>query len=128
MVKVLQFGEGNFLRTFVDAYFNALNEEGGAYGVYIVKPISFGSLERFERQNNKYHIVLRGVKDGEAVEDVYKINCVNEVIDPFFAYERYISYAKDKDLKIIVSNTTEAGICFYGEDKFESFDGITYPT
>lgn len=57
--------------------------------MYIVKPISFGSLERFERQNNKYHIVLSGVKDGEAVEDVYKINCVNEVIDPFFAYERY---------------------------------------
>ena len=47
MIKVMQYGEGNFLRTFVDAYFHTLNEEGGDYGVYIVKPITFGTLERF---------------------------------------------------------------------------------
>ena len=62
MIKVLQFGEGNFLRTFVDHYFNTLNQEGGDYKVDIVKPITFGTLERFVKQNNKYHIVLRGVK------------------------------------------------------------------
>ena len=47
MTKVLQFGEGNFLRTFVDHYFDTLNEEGGEFSVHIVKPISFGSLENF---------------------------------------------------------------------------------
>lgn len=128
MIKVLQFGEGNFLRTFVDAYFDTLSKEGvGEYSVDIVKPIPFGSLEKFEKQNNKYHIVLRGVKDGKEVEDVYKIDVLNSVVSPFENYGKYISLAKDKDLKIIVSNTTEAGICFNAEDDFNGFENITYP-
>ena len=57
MVKVLQYGEGNFLRTFVDVYFDTLNKnDGGMYEVNIVKPITFGTLERFEKQGNKYHM------------------------------------------------------------------------
>ena len=128
MIKVIQYGEGNFLRTFADAYFDTLNKDGtGEYSVDIVKPIPFGSLDRFEQQNNKYHIVLRGVKDGKETEDVYKIDVLNSVISPFENYEKYISLAKDKDLKIIVSNTTEAGICFNAEDKFDGFEHITYP-
>ncbi len=127
MVKVLQYGEGNFLRTFVDAYFDTLNKEGGDYQVNIVKPISFGTLERFEKQNNKYHIVLRGQENGKAVEQVCKIDVLNAVIDPFKDMESYMALAKDKDLKIIVSNTTEAGICFHEEDKMDGFESITYP-
>jgi len=128
MVKVLQYGEGNFLRTFVDVYFDTLNKnEGGMYAVNIVKPITFGTLERFEKQNNKYHIILRGMENGETVENVYEVDSLEKVIDPFADYEKYIALAKDKDLKIIVSNTTEAGICYNGEDKMDGFDGITYP-
>lgn len=127
MTKVLQYGEGNFLRTFVDAYFDTLNEEGGDYEVNIVKPITFGTLERFEKQNNRYHIVLRGVEDGNAVEKVREIKVLKNVIDPFANPQTYYALAKDADLKIIVSNTTEAGICFNGEDKMDGFDGITYP-
>ena len=127
MVKVLQYGEGNFLRTFVDAYFHTLNGEGGDYGVYIVKPITFGTLERFEKQNNKYHIVLRGVENGKDVENVYAIDCLQDVIDPFADYEAYTALAKDPELKLIVSNTTEAGICYNANDKMADFDGITYP-
>ena len=127
MIKVLQFGEGNFLRTFADHYFNTLNDEGKNYGVYIVKPINHGSLEKFAEQNNKYHIVLRGVRNGGETEEVYKINCVKDVVNPFCDHEKYISLAGDEELKIIVSNTTEAGICFNEEDKSDGFDGITYP-
>ena len=78
MTKVLQFGEGNFLRTFVDHYFNTLNGEGGDFSVHIVKPIAFGSLDNFKKQNNRYHIVLRGVDGGEAVERVIEIGVVSE--------------------------------------------------
>jgi tagaturonate reductase len=128
MIKVLQYGEGNFLRTFVDVYFDTLNKAGkGEYAVNIVKPITFGTLERFERQENKYHIVLRGMENGKAVENVYKVDSLENVIDPFIDYDKYISLAKDKDLKIIVSNTTEAGICYNANDKMDGFDGITYP-
>ena len=127
MIKIIQFGEGNFLRTFADYYFDALNKEGGDYGVNIVKPITFGTLEKFGRQNNIYHIILRGVKGDKAVEDVYEIHSVKSAIDPFNEYEKYIALAKDKELKIVVSNTTEAGICFNGKDDFGGFENITYP-
>lgn len=127
MVKIIQYGEGNFLRTFADYYFDTLNREGGDYGVNIVKPITFGNLDKFKAQNNKYHIVLRGVKEGKAVEDVYEINSVKNAIDPFIDYDKYISLAKDADLKIVVSNTTEAGICFNEKDDINDFAGITYP-
>lgn len=128
MIKVLQYGEGNFLRTFVDVYFDTLNKTaGGVYAVNIVKPITFGTLERFEKQNNKYHIVLRGMENGQAVENVYKVDSLQQVIDPFTEYEKYCALAKDPDLKIIVSNTTEAGICYNEKDKMDGFDGVTYP-
>jgi len=127
MIKILQYGEGNFLRTFVDVYFDTLNEEGGDYGVYIVKPITFGTLEKFKKQNNQYHIVLRGVEEGTDVEKVRKICSVKDAIDPFADADGYYALAKDPDLKIIVSNTTEAGICYNGGDKMEDFEGITYP-
>ena len=127
MIKIMQYGEGNFLRTFVDYYFNTLNQEGGEYSVNIVKPITFGSLDKFERQNNKYHIILRGSQNGQAVENVYKIDVLDNVICPFKNYDKYIKLAYDKDLKIIVSNTTEAGICFNAQDKIDGFADITYP-
>ena len=69
MVKIMQYGEGNFLRAFADLYFNTLNEEGlGEYSVDIVKPAPFGSLDKFVSQKNRYNVVLRGVVDGEVLE------------------------------------------------------------
>lgn len=127
MVKVVQFGEGNFLRTFVDLYFDTLNKEGGDYKVNIVKPITFGSLDNFVKQDNKYHIILRGVKDGKDVENVYKVDVLEGVVSPFEDMDSYLALAKEDDLKIIVSNTTEAGICFHDNDKFEDFETATYP-
>ncbi len=127
MVKVVQFGEGNFLRTFVDLYFDTLNKEGQDYKVNIVKPITFGTLEKFKQQNNKYHIVLRGVANGKPVEDVYKVDVLENVIDPFADADAYYALAREDELKIIVSNTTEAGICFNANDKFDGFEDITYP-
>jgi len=128
MIKILQYGEGNFLRTFVDLYFDTLNKEDeGGYEVNIVKPITFGSLEKFEKQKNKYHVVLRGVENGETVENVYGVDVVASVIDPFADDTRYYALAKDPELKLIVSNTTEAGICYNGSDAMGGFDGITYP-
>ena len=126
MVKVLQFGEGNFLRTFVDVYFDTLNKEGGKYSVDIVKPIPFGSLERFKKQNNKYHILLRGVKDGKPVEDPYKVDVLNSTLD-LDDYDKICDCFADEELKIIVSNTTEAGICYNGNDDFNGLKEITYP-
>lgn len=127
MKKVLQYGEGNFLRSFVDLYFETLNREGGEWTVEIVKPIPFGSLDAFARQGNRYHVVLRGVKDGNAAETVYPVSVVEQAISPFDDFPAYEALAVDPALAVIVSNTTEAGICYHEGDSFDGFAEITYP-
>ncbi|MBR2335175.1 MAG: tagaturonate reductase [Clostridia bacterium] len=128
MIKILQFGEGNFLRAFADAYFQALKNEGEEIEVNIVIPINFPvMIDKFNAQDNKYSVILRGAKDGRGVEDVYPIDVVKQVINPFVDADSYYALARDKELKIIVSNTTEAGICFSDKDSINDFDGITYP-
>lgn len=126
MIKVLQFGEGNFLRTFVDVYFDTLNKEDGNYSVDIVKPITFGTLEKFKKQNNKYHVVLRGAKGNKPVEQPYKIDVVNSALG-LEDYDKICDCFGDKELKIVVSNTTEAGICYNGKDSIDGLVDITYP-
>jgi len=123
----MQYGEGNFLRSFADLYFDTLNSEEGGYEVHIVKPIPFGTLDRFVQQNNHYHVILRGMEAGKAVENVYPVNVVKDAIDPFADPDRYYALAQDPELKIIVSNTTEAGICFHEEDAQDDFVHMTYP-
>ena len=128
MIKILQYGEGNFLRSFADLYFDTLNKENlGEYEINIVKPIKYGSLDAFRGQDNKYHVVLRGMDGGEAVERVYGVDSVARAIDPFSNFDEYISLARDPDLKIIISNTTEAGICYSADDAPCGFDGVSYP-
>lgn len=127
MKKVLQYGEGNFLRSFVDLYFETLNREGGEWAVEIVKPIPFGSLDAFARQENRYHVILRGVKDGNAAETVYPVSVVEQAISPFDDFPAYAALAVDPALAVIVSNTTEAGICCHEGDSFDGFAEITYP-
>ena len=127
-MKVIQFGEGNFLRTFVDLYFDALNKEDlGQYEVSIIKSIPFGSLDIFQKQNNKYHVILRGRKDGKDVEDIYYIDSIKSAIDLYIDANPFFLLAEDKEVKILVSNTTEAGITFDKNDKIDNFPNITYP-
>ncbi|MBQ3529397.1 MAG: tagaturonate reductase [Oscillospiraceae bacterium] len=126
MIKILQYGQGNFLRSFADLYFETLNQEQDAYEVHVVTSIS-RDLTQFTAQNNRYHVVLRGVDAGQVVEQPYPVNALKQVIDPLRDPQPYYALARDPELKIIVSNTTEAGICFRSEDKMGDFQGMTYP-
>ncbi len=127
MIKIAQFGEGGFLRTFVDYYFDNLNKNGKKYSVNIIKPITFGNLDKFHAQDNKYNVILRGMENGQEVETVYKVTCVDKVIDPFNEIDEFYKLATDEELKIVVSNTTEAGICYHDTDVYDDFENITYP-
>lgn len=127
MIKVVQFGEGNFLRTFADAYFHALNEEGGAYGVTVVQPIPMGDLGAFARQNNVYHIVLRGMENGKATESVTEVRSLIGAVSPFADGDAFFALARDPELKLIVSNTTEAGICYRETDAPDGMENVTFP-
>ncbi len=127
-IRVLQFGEGNFLRAFVDDMIDIANEKGGLNaGVVIVKPIRMGTLENFHRQDCRYTVVLRGLQDGAPVEQERLITCVQDAVDAYDEYEKYASYARLESLRFIVSNTTEAGIILDETDRFELCPPNTYP-
>ncbi len=126
-IKAVQFGEGNFLRAFVDYMLDIANEKGAFCGsVAIVKPISFGSLDAFREQDDLYTVVLRGKENGEVVNDSRIITSIAKALDCAEDYDEYMSLARLDTLRFVISNTTEAGIVL---DKNDSFDGLpnTYP-
>lgn len=128
-VRVLQFGEGNFLRAFVEYFIDILNEKTDFNGsVALVKPISIGELfPAFREQDFRYTVLLRGLVDGKAVEQSRIVTSVSDAVDSYADYDRYAEYAKCETLRFIVSNTTEAGIVLDESDKFELCPPNSYP-
>lgn len=116
-VKVLQFGEGNFLRAFADWIIDKLNEDTEFYGdVQIVQPIAKGMGDLINEQEGLYHVVLNGLRDGKPVEETRLIQSVKGVINPYRDLGKYLQTAENPDLQIVLSNTTEAGIAFNADD------------
>jgi len=127
-VKVLQYGEGNFLRGFVDYMIDVANEKGVFNGsVAIIKPIAYGKLDMFREQENQYTVVLRGKEDGAEKVETRVITSVADAVDCIEEYENYAAYATCETLRFIVSNTTEAGIVFDETDDFNALPPKTYP-
>ena len=127
-VKVVQFGEGNFLRGFVDYMIDIANEQGKFNGnIVLIKPIEFGNLENFHKQDCQYTVSLRGRVDGEAKILNRKITSVVDAVDAYTEYEKYMGLAEIDTLRFVVSNTTEAGIVFDDTDKFEMNPPKTFP-
>lgn len=128
-VKVLQFGEGNFLRAFVDYFIDIANEKTDFNGsVALVKPISIGTLfPAFKEQDYRYTVLLRGLVDGQAVEQSRVVTSVSDAVDAYADYDAYAAYAKCETLRFIVSNTTEAGIVLDKSDKLELCPPNSYP-
>ena len=111
--KVLQFGEGNFLRAFVDWHFNELNKKGLFNGkIIIVQPLKEGLVNILNEQDGLYTLLLRGLKNGEEVEKTEIITSVGRGINPYTEWEEYLKCAQNPELRYIVSNTTEAGISY----------------
>ncbi len=128
-VKVAQFGEGNFLRAFVDYMIDIANEKGLFDGsIVLIRPIGFGDIDHmFLDQDCQYTLQLRGRVEGEPYVETRQITSVKNIVSPFRDYEEYISTAKIDTLRFVVSNTTEAGIVYNPEDRFEEKLNITFP-
>lgn len=127
-IKVLQFGEGNFLRGFVDYMIDIANEKGEFDGdIVLVKPIEFGTLDRFRAQECQYTVSLRGIVDGKPAVLNRIVTSVADVVAAHEEYEKYSSYAKLDTLRYIVSNTTEAGIVYDESDKLEMNPPKSFP-
>ena len=111
--KILQFGEGGFLRAFVDWQIDIVNEKTDFNGsIVIVQPLEKGMIDAMNAQDNLYTTVLRGMKDGKPTVETRAINSVSRSINPYTNYDDYIALASSPDLRFLVSNTTEAGIRF----------------
>jgi len=110
-IKIMQFGEGNFLRAFIEWIIEDLNNKGAINSnVVVVQPMPTGRIENLREQNGLYTVCLEGIDKGEKVQSRQIIDVLGDFINPFEKYDDYLAYAKSEDLEIIISNTTEAGI------------------
>lgn len=125
-VRILQFGEGNFLRAFVDWQIDIANEKGVMdAGVAVCQPIIdperkvLGMIDLMHRQDNMYHVYLEGVENKRPKKDVRLVKSIMDSFNPYVDYAKYEAYFLSPELKITISNTTEAGI------RYEEGDDLT---
>ena len=126
--KVMQFGEGNFLRAFVDDFIDIANEKAGFNGkVVLVQPIAQGLTDLINKQEGLYTLYLRGSEKGIKVDDKRVISAVSRCINPYDDWDKVLELARSEDLEIIVSNTTEAGIVHDTESAFDQYPPVSFP-
>ncbi len=127
-VKIMQFGEGNFLRAFVDWMINKINKDGNFNGnVVVVQPLAAGMGDMINAQDGLYTLYLRGIEGGEVKVEKNIITSVKEVINPYSDWQKTVDYATSDDLRFVISNTTEAGIEFVEEPFTKGSVQKTYP-
>ena len=127
-IRVLQFGEGNFLRAFVDWIVDNLNEKAGFDGnVMMVQPLANGMGDMINAQKGLYTTCLRGIQNGKPVEEFRQITSVAGCINPYSDYDAFASQAENPDLRFVISNTTEAGIAYYAGDRLEDRPQVSFP-
>lgn len=122
--RVIQFGEGGFLRGFVDWMLHKINKTGNFNGsVVVVQPIEAGLCDMLSAQDCVYTHLIRGVEGVET--DV--IDVISRCVKPYDDFDAYLSLAQNPDFRFIVSNTTESGIVFSDEDKITDAPPKTFP-
>lgn len=128
--RVLQFGEGNFLRAFADYWFDMANEKAGWNGkCVLVQPIAQGLTQRINRQEGLYTLYLRGRQNGEKVDAKRVISSVSRCLNPYEKqdYDAMMDVAAGEALEYIVSNTTEAGIVYAPSCRLEDCPPASFP-
>ncbi|EPM0860598.1 tagaturonate reductase [Klebsiella aerogenes] len=127
--RVLQFGEGNFLRAFIDWQLDLLNEKTDlAAGVTIIRPINTEFPPSLNTQDGLYTTVIRGLDEsGEAVSETRIVRCVNNEINPWQDFAAYLALARNPDIEFVFSNTTEAGISYHAGDRPDDMPPVSFP-
>jgi tagaturonate reductase len=127
-VKILQFGEGNFLRAFVDWMIYKANEAGIMnHGIVAVQPIAQGMAQMLRKQDCMYHVYLEGIKDKQPVKEVTLVKSIVDALNPYEEYESYKELFLSPELEMIISNTTEAGIRYEEGDDLDARPPKSYP-
>lgn len=126
--RIIQFGEGGFLRAFVD-WIVQLTDEKTDFdaSVVVVQPIEKGMCDMLEKQNCVYTLIMRGLKDGVPTVDKKVIDCISHTVQPYRDFDEYLKLAENSDFRFVVSNTTESGIAFDDSDRPDNAPNITFP-
>ncbi len=126
--KVIQFGEGGFLRGFIDWIIQITNEKTDFNGsVVVVQPIEKGMCDVLEKQNCVYTHISRGLSNGEPTVEKKVIDVISRTVQPYENFESYLALAENPDFRFVVSNTTESGIVYQEEDKPEMAPTVSFP-
>ncbi|WP_455382848.1 tagaturonate reductase [Salinispira pacifica] len=127
-VRILQFGEGNFLRAFVDWMVQKANDAGAMNAeVIMVQPLAEGRCDALSAGGGRYNVVLRGLIGEQPVVETTRVDCIRECINPYTQFGRFIETARDPSIRFVVSNTTEAGISLSDRDRREDMPAASFP-
>jgi len=126
--KVIQFGEGNFLRAFIEWIIWKTNQKTDFNGsVVVVQPIEKGMVEWLNEQDGLYHLNLQGLLNGEPVDSLDLIDVISRGLSPYADFKGYLALAEQPEIRFVISNTTEAGIAFDPACKLEDEPASSYP-
>lgn len=126
--RVIQFGEGNFLRSFINWMIDRMNKEKLFNGkALVIQPIPQGLINVLDEQDGLYTLFLRGLDRGEIIEEKAIISSINRTINPYSDWEAYLKSARQADLRFVISNTTEAGIAYLKEDMPKDKSPSSFP-
>lgn len=126
--RIIQFGEGNFLRAFVDwIVYNMNRKSGFNSSVVVVQPIPVGMIDMLNEQDCLYHVNLQGIDHGQTVDQLELIDVISRAINPYREFETYMKLAENPEMRFVVSNTTEAGIAFDDSCKLNDAPAKSYP-
>ncbi len=126
--RVLQFGEGVFLRGFVDWMIDRMNRAGLFNGrVVVIQPLPYGAVDQLNEQDGLYTLLLDGVRNGRVVKSRQIISSISRGINPYRDYDEFLRCAGNPELRFIVSNTTEAGIVFNRAERLIDSPPASFP-
>ncbi|MBO4756014.1 MAG: tagaturonate reductase [Bacteroidales bacterium] len=126
--KVIQFGEGNFLRAFIEWIIWNTNKRTAFNGsVVVVQPIEKGMVDCLNEQDGLYHLNLQGLQNGEPVDSIDLIDVISRGLNPYRDFDAFMALASQPELRFVISNTTEAGIAFDPSCKLDDKPAASYP-
>ena len=126
--RIIQFGEGNFLRAFVDWIIQKMNDQVEFYSsVVVVQPIEHGMVDRLQAQDCLYHVNLQGLDKGKKVDSLTRIDVISRALNPYTEFDAFLKLAEQPEVRFVVSNTTEAGIAFDPACRLEDRPAASYP-
>lgn len=126
--RIIQFGEGNFLRAFVDWIVYNMNQKADFNSsIVVVQPIAQGMIDMLNAQDNLYHVQLQGLDKGKTVDSLELIDVISRSLNPYSQHEEFMKLADQPEMRFVISNTTEAGIAFDPSCKFDDAPASSYP-